>query len=279
MPPPSIKTSGSTSKGKFRSTFVPPDVETSGVHSTDDVYPAPSPPPRSPSFGSPVALTRTLALSLSFFSPGGYTISTTKKSATRHSPEASGLCYSNVIGRSRSDSNGSWGEFAITSPQKSPNTDFHKSYDSAEKSPRIAAASPIDVNAYKESPPDGENTSYSKDSSRVKQFLFHRDRDRARKAQLVYPFMGGNSADATHYQDWEDYEYGGADHKTPGKRGSPTPEGSNRKTMGGRKGSGGSGHKQHSRSAGKSSAECITVDLVSKALLAWIDNSFVVALY
>lgn len=268
MPPPAIKNGGSGSKGKFRSTFVP-EPETESTHSTDDVYPAPSPPPRSPSFTSPVALTRTLALSLSLFSPAGYTISGGKKSISRQSSsaEVNGLSYANPIGRSRSDSNGSWGEFVLPgSPQRSPNAEFHKSRDSAgnngEKSPP-GADSPIDVNAYREQPDDGG--SYSKDSSRVKQFLFHRDRDRARKAQLLYPSAGGSLGDIT--QEWDEYEYGGAENKTPGKRGSPT-EGANRKSLS-KKGSGGrSQHQQHwqghSRSAGKSPAErYIAVDLVS----------------
>lgn len=276
VPPPAIKNGGSHSKGKLRTTFVPEPAEPSTPHSTDDPYPSPSPPPRSPSFASPISLSRSShTLSLCLFTPNGYTISSgNRKTISRESPEMNGISYADPIGRSRSNSNGSWGEYALqNSPQKSPITDFHQSRDSSpRKSPLSSAAgtgtgtdSPIDVSAYQE----------STDSSRVKQFLFHRDRDRARKAQLLYPSIGGHTADIT--QDWDDYEYGGggADHKTPGKRDSP-PGSSNRKTTLSRRGSGSSsGARQQrpnlylhsSRSAGKSPAErSITVDLVRTEL-------------
>jgi hypothetical protein len=143
-----------------------------------------------------------LALSLSLLSPSGYVISGhsasrgtpgTRGGIARYSPEPNVLDYQNVARTISNDSDGGWGEIVLHSPRTKDAGGVDAS--EGEESPRSlqSPTSEIDVGAYKES-----EESANKDSgSRVKQFLFHRDRDRARKTQLLYNAAYG-SVDLTH---------------------------------------------------------------------------------
>lgn len=188
--------------------------------STDDPYPAPSPPPRSPAFSSP-AFSRTLALSLNLMSPTGFTISGGRKAFPtdqRYTPEPNVLDFHTVQRTISNDS--SQGDLGASSPCGSS-----------------GAASPTSPLAWELKTGTAQNTdeaaSAAKDGSRVKQFLFHRDRDRTRKAQLLYHAVYGG-ADSAHDSEL-------ATPQQPGtQRGYDSNDGSHR-----------SGHR-HSRSHSRS---------------------------
>lgn len=184
-------TPGRRMKSKAESGAEPPP----SPRSTDDHYPVPSPPPRSPVFSSPAFGRGPLALSLNLMSPAGFTISGSKKSfQARYSPEPNVLSCRNMERSTSMDSVGGIGDITLNSPcSRGMEPDSCVSPDLSEQSPRAGGSADPDRGGTPEVEGNNTTLSNSKDSSRVKQFLFHRDRDRTRKAQLMFTAAYGSS--------------------------------------------------------------------------------------
>jgi hypothetical protein len=184
-------------------------------------------------------------------SPTGYTISGGRKNfrtGQRFSPEPNVLDFQSV---ERVISTDSLGDVSPCSPRAN---------EGIAVSPRAQSpGSPLSPLQWRtHSGDDAEHTannndtetpSSGKDSNRVKQFLFHRDRDRARKAQLLYSAAFG-SADNSHdtYNSLEQTPRGSPINSTQYSMDGST--GSQRK-VGQRRGSNGKGsHTSADRGSG-----------------------------
>mmetsp|Transcript_85352 Transcript_85352/g.166981 ORF Transcript_85352/g.166981 Transcript_85352/m.166981 type:complete len:1228 (+) Transcript_85352:173-3856(+) len=237
VPPPSIRsttTPGSRSKEKYRSGYF--ELPKPHSHSTDDPYPAPSPPPRSPVFTSPSLGSRSLALSLSLLSPAGFVIASggRKTLNNRYSPEPNVLNYQSVERTISSDSAGSGGGDGVQLFSPDGRARLHSGSPQSPLSPQptTPALTPTGscqqeddtdatgASSYKEADASGG----TKESNRVKQFLFHRDRERARKAQLLFNEAYGSVDFAPEGEDTSPHctPHTSLSKKSHGSRSSPS---------------------------------------------------------